>query len=57
MGHADVTPEMLAAIVCREMKWTFEEYETQPASFVDTIVLMLQAEASETKRRANEKGS
>ena len=55
MGRADVTQEMLAALVCREMKWTFEEYERQPASFIDTIVLMLQAESKVAERKASEK--
>ena len=40
---------MLAALVCREMKWTYAEYESTPAEFIDTIVDMLQAEASKKR--------
>lgn len=45
---------MLAAVICREMKWTWQEYQDQPAFFVDALLSMLQAESKqldkETKR-------
>lgn len=46
---------MLAALVCREMGWTLEEYEEQPAPFIDTVIEMLKAEAAEFQRRAKQK--
>ncbi|MBI4119239.1 MAG: hypothetical protein HY456_00140 [Parcubacteria group bacterium] len=45
---------MLAAILCREMGWTWEEYENQPSWFIDTIATMLKAEGEEIKRRAKQ---
>jgi hypothetical protein len=42
---------MAAAVVCREMKWTLKEYESQPSTFIDTIVEMLKAESREIQRK------
>jgi hypothetical protein len=42
---------MLAAVVCREMKWTWEEYQQSPQRFIDIIVKMLTAEALSAKKR------
>lgn len=46
-----MSPVMLAAVVCREMKWTLDEYEAQPSYFIDVITRMLQAEADESRRQ------
>jgi hypothetical protein len=42
---------MIAAIVCREMGWTWQEYQEQPVPFIATITAMLNAEAKEVERR------
>jgi len=54
LGRAEIKPEMLAAIICREMKWTFEEYQNQPSWFIDIILEMLQAESAEAKKKQRE---
>jgi len=36
---------MVQAIICREMGWTWEEYQKQPAWFIDNLLLMFNAEA------------
>jgi len=48
---ASLTDDMARAIVCREMKWTWDEYGDQPAAFIDTIVEMLKAESREMEKR------
>jgi len=42
---------MLAAMVCREFKWTWQEYQDQPQVFIDTIVDMMVAEGRENEAR------
>jgi len=42
---------MVAALLCREMKWTYQEYQAQPAPFIDTILDMLQAESAAQKKK------
>jgi hypothetical protein len=41
---------MIAAMLCREFKWTYQEYRNQPTWFIRIITAMLSEEA-----RANEK--
>jgi hypothetical protein len=47
--------EQIAALICREFGWTFEEYQNQPSWFIDIILEMLKAEAEEIKKRMKEK--
>jgi hypothetical protein len=42
---------MIAAIVCREMKWDWEQFQSQPNWFIDIILAMLREEAEEISRR------
>jgi len=42
---------MVAAMSCREMKWTLEEFESQPTTFIDTVIEMLKAESAEIKKK------
>jgi cytochrome bd-type quinol oxidase subunit 1 len=42
---------MLAAIICREFGWTWQEYEKQPSWFIDIILKMMQAENEAMKRK------
>ena len=41
---------MLAALICREMGWTWQEYQEQPGHFVDIVLAMLQAESEEIRK-------
>lgn len=47
-----LTNDMARALICREMKWTWSEYDEQPAGFIDTIVEMLKAESREMERKS-----
>jgi len=42
---------MIAAIVCREMKWTYRQYLETDAAFVDVILAMLRAEGKASKKK------
>lgn len=46
---------MLAAIVCREMKWDWKQYQRQPAWFIDILVEMFGAESDEIRRKISRK--
>ena len=35
---------MLAAVICKEYGWTYEEYMNAPAPFIDNIVAMYAAQ-------------
>jgi hypothetical protein len=54
LGYAEIKPEMLVALICREMKWTYKEFQDQPAWFIDIILEMLQAESMETDKKQKE---
>jgi hypothetical protein len=45
---------MVAALICREMGWTWQEYQNQPAWFIDIVLEMLKAEAEELKKKIKE---
>ena len=49
-------PEMIAALICREMGWTWEEYERQPSWFVKIISEMIRAESEQTEKNAKKDG-
>jgi hypothetical protein len=51
LGRAELRREMVAAIICREMKWDWETFQSQPNWFIDVILAMLQEEAAEANRR------
>jgi hypothetical protein len=51
LGRAALKPEMVAALVCREMKWTWEEYQNEPSWFIEIILTMLQQEGEANNRR------
>jgi len=50
-GHAELKPEMLAALLCEEMKWTYQEYRAQPAWFVIILIQMMQERTKAAERR------
>lgn len=54
MGRADLLPEQVAALVCREMKWTWEDYANQPAWFIKVVLGMIQHEIEEANRRSKQ---
>ena len=41
---------MLGAILCEKYGWTWEEFQGQPAFFVECVTQKLQAEASVSRR-------
>jgi hypothetical protein len=45
-------PELKQALLCREMKWTYEEYRDQPQWFIVVLFSMLQNEAEAMKHPA-----
>jgi len=47
---------MKAAIICRELGWTWQEYCEQPHWFITMLLSMLQNEAEETKRKSKSAG-
>ncbi len=46
---------MSAVLICREQKWTIQEYRAQPQWFIAYLFSMLQEEAEEQKRRQSAK--
>ena len=51
MGKATLPDEMVAAIVCREFGWTWQEYESQPNWFIIVIKSYLRHEAEDIRRK------
>lgn len=45
-------PEQIVAVLCREMKWGYEEYLAQPTGFIQMLLGLMAAEAKEAKRRS-----
>jgi hypothetical protein len=45
---------MIAALICREMKWDWEQYQSQPKWFIDVILSLMQEEAEESNRKAKQ---
>jgi len=43
---------MVAAILCREMHWTYQEYSEQPTFFIAILLTMMQSESEERERRS-----
>lgn len=52
MGRASLTPDQIAALICREFGWTWEEYQNAPHSFIQVVLSMLREEADEVTRRS-----
>ena len=42
---------MKAALLCREMKWDWHTYRSQPQWFITSLLTMLQNEAEEAKTK------
>jgi hypothetical protein len=51
MGKATLPDEMIAAIVCREFGWTWQEYESAPNWFITVVKSYLRHEAEESQRK------
>ena len=51
MGKATLPGEMIAAIVCREFGWTWQEYESAPNWFITVVKSYLRHEAEESQRK------
>jgi hypothetical protein len=43
---------MLRAIICREMGWTWQQYDQQPTFFLTYISEAMHAEAAAAKKRS-----
>lgn len=41
----------MAAIICREFGWTYQEYQNQPSWFIDIIVEMLKIEVEQMEKK------
>lgn len=41
---------MRAAVICREMKWTYTEYMDQPSWFIDILCKLFNAESEHNKK-------
>lgn len=41
---------MVIAIVCREMKWDWEQYQSQPSWFITVLLELLKAESEAAKK-------
>jgi hypothetical protein len=44
-------PEQAITILCREMKWTYEEYSAQPTWLVQSLIALMQAEGEHYKNK------
>lgn len=42
---------MIMAIICREMKWDYNQYQDAPAWFIEIIIEMIKAEAMESNKK------
>jgi len=42
---------MLEALICERYGWTHQEYESQPAYLLDTILEMIKAEGEENSKK------
>lgn len=42
---------MTKAVVCREMGWTYAEFDDQPYPFIVTILTMLRSESKAASKR------
>jgi hypothetical protein len=45
---------MKAALICKEMGWTYQEYCDSPQWFVTIVLSMFQNEAEEVNRKAKQ---
>jgi hypothetical protein len=43
---------MRVALLCREMKWTYQQYLEQPTFFVEHLAAMLTAEGNVARKRS-----
>jgi len=43
---------MIEVLLCREMKWDHEQYESQPSWFKDVLFILLQEEAAHMNNKA-----
>lgn len=42
---------MITALLCRQMGWTWQEYQEQPADFIDTVTEMFKAETEAQNKK------
>lgn len=44
-----LSPDMLAVVVCDKMRWTFQEYQDQPEYFVRLLLTKWEEDAIKNK--------
>jgi len=42
---------MIITILCKEMAWTFDEYQNQPSWFIQDLISYLVAEANHRNKK------
>lgn len=42
---------MIRALLCREMHWTWQEYDDQPVHFIQVLLAMLHAESESYRKK------
>lgn len=47
--------EAFIASICREMKWTYDEYCNQPDWFIETIQVMMSVEGKQNTSKKEKK--
>ena len=47
--------EMQIAIICDKMRWTLDEYLSQPEWFIKTLILKWSVESDHNKRQSGKK--
>jgi hypothetical protein len=45
-------PAQIAALICREYGWTWEQYQKQPSWFLDVILELLKAESAAKQKES-----
>lgn len=55
-GKGKLDDMQIAAVICREFGWTYDEYLDQPITFIFTVMEMLNAEAEASQNRKKQQG-
>jgi len=51
LNLGEVPEEVIMVQLCREMKWTYQEFMNQPAWFIDLLLEVINMEEREKERR------
>jgi hypothetical protein len=50
-GGTELPLPLLAAVICRELGWTYQEFVSQPVWFVPIIIKLMNEEAVQAKKK------